>query len=237
MTAECPHCFCSQPDGLLCSEDTGKLETMFAAVPALVAQLDVAASKQARLSSSSKSGKGVARELSPVNWGAVAARDELLVQVAMWGGDIDAVRRHPQADEILRGVGKATKNAYRVIDRMQERVYLGQCLFEADDLTCHAELWAKPGAGQVGCSQCEITDEVAERRRWMLGRMRDMLFTPAEAARVMGEIGGVVVTEARIRGYLHRGKRLAYRAPVDAKRFRLGDLLDVVMDESERRSA
>jgi hypothetical protein len=38
-----------------------------------------------------------------------------------------------------------------------------------------------------------------------------MLCTVKEASRYVGEIGHIRVTEASIRGYLHRG-RLAYRA-------------------------
>ena len=70
----------------------------------------------------------------------------------------------------------------------------------------------------------------------MLEMAEDMLVTAKEASTYLGEIGGIKVTEASIRGYVHR-QRLAYRAPAEAKRFRLGDLLTVVLDESERKSA
>jgi hypothetical protein len=62
----------------------------------------------------------------------------------------------------------------------------------------------------------------------------DMLFTVKDAATMMGEVGGIKVTEASIRGYLHR-KRIAYRP--GGTMIRLGDLLAVVVDEGERKSA
>lgn len=206
---------------------------MLSAVPQLLDQLQVAISKQAKTAGNGKASKGSAHERSPINWGIVAVRDALLVQVAMWGSDIDAIRRHPQAAEILSDIGHGVKNAYRAIDRIQERVYLGQCLYEEDGLTCHAEIWARPGAHQVTCTQCEITHEVHERRAALLLRAADMLFTVREASTMVGDVGGIRVTESAIRGYLHR-KRIGYRT---GTMIRLGDLLDVVMDEGEKRSA
>src|SRR4051794_37362738 len=95
MTTECPSCRCHQPDSLLCWQCSEAVTTMLAAAPALADQLDVAASKQARLSTGGKAGKGTAHLKEPINWGAAAARDALMVEVALWGGDIDAIRKHP----------------------------------------------------------------------------------------------------------------------------------------------
>jgi chaperonin GroEL (HSP60 family) len=72
-------------------------------------------------------GKGSAHERSPINWGVVATRDALLVELALWGDDINVIRKHVQAAEIASGIGKAVKNAYQAIDRMADRKYLGKC--------------------------------------------------------------------------------------------------------------
>lgn len=235
MTATCPSCGCHQPSGLLCSEDTAALETMLAAVPELVEQLQVAIGRQARIGTTGKG--GLARERSPLNFGALAVRDALLVELALWGDDIDAIRRHPQAAEIVSGVGKAVKDAYRAIDRTQDRKYLGTCLYEEGGATCHAELWARPGAHQVTCSQCDCTHDVGERRDWLLRQAEDMIVTPREAARYIGEVGGITVGHQRIRNYLDRG-HIATRPTHDSvKRLRLGDLLAVLSDEAERKTA
>jgi hypothetical protein len=197
-------------------------------------QLNVAVAKQAKIGGNGKAGKGSAHERNPVNWDVAAVRDSLLVELALWGDDILAIRRHPQAADIVSGIGRAVKDAFRAIDRMQERQYLGQCLFEEGGLTCHAEIWARPGAHQVTCTQCGITHEVGERRAWLLQQARDMLFTVKDASLMIGEVGRIQVTEASIRGYLHR-KRIAYRP--GGNLIRLGDLLAVVLDESERKTA
>jgi hypothetical protein len=232
MSAQCPSCGAAQPDGLLCYDDAVAVETMLAAIPELAHQLDLAISKQAKIAGG-KAGKGSAHERSPINFGAMAARDALLVEYALWGGDINAIRRHPQAAEIASGIGKVVKDAYRAIDRAADRQYLGQCLHEEDGAVCHAELWARPGAHQLTCSQCETVHDVLERRAWLLQEAADMLCSVREASRYVGEVGKIKVTEASIRGYIHRG-RIAYHS---GKMIRLGDLLAVVLDESERKSA
>jgi hypothetical protein len=117
--------------------------------------------------------------------------------------------------------------------RAQDRQYLGTCFAEEDQAVCHAELWAKPGAHQVTCTQCAQTHEVYERRQWLLEQAADMLCTAREASRYLGEIGGIRVTEARIRGYIHRGRVIYHTGTT----FRLGDLVAVAVDDSRRRSA
>lgn len=227
MTAQCPSCGSAQPDGLLCHDDTSAFETMLAAVPQLIEQLDLAVSKQARIGTGGGKG-GLAREKSPVNFGAMAVRDLLIAEVAIWGTDIDELRRAPWAAKAVAGLGRAVKNAYRVIDRMQERTYLGTCLYEEDGATCHAELWAREGASQVTCSQCEVTHPVAERRDWLMARAAPMVVTAKEAAVYIGEVGTLVVSETSIRNWVGRGK-IPLRPGLSTQRqFELGDLLDYI---------
>lgn len=234
VTAICPSCGCSQPDGLLCHDDTAAIETMLAAVPQLIEQLEVAISKQAKISTGGKAGKGSIHERSPINFGVLAVRDALLVELALWGDDIDAIRRHPKAAEIVTGVGRAIKDAYRAIDRMQERKYLGQCLYEESGLVCHSEIWVRPGAHQVKCTQCEHVHDVSVRREKLLDEAEDLICTPREASRYIGEVGGMEVGHQRIRNYLDR-KRITERpSPDGVKRFRLGDLLALLRNDAAR---
>lgn len=249
MSAICPSCGCHQPEGLLCHDDTAALETMLAAVPELVRQLDVAISKQARVATvsgvpfRSRADEDDGNEAnlkhtrSPINWGVVAARDSLVVEAAFVGQDVDWVRRHPQAGEMLGSFGRAVKNAYQAIDRARDRQYLGACLAEEDGLICHAELWIKPGSHQHRCTQCETVHEVGKRRAELLEKAEDLIVTPREASQYVGEVGGITIGHQRIRNYLDRG-RISKRPSIDGKlRFRLGDLLVVILDESERKSA
>ena len=235
MSGTCPSCGCYQPESLLCHDDSAAVETMLAAAPQLVDELQVAIAKQARVGGGGKAGKGSAHERSPVNWGAVAARDTLLVELALWGSDIDAIRKHPQAAEIVTGIGRVVKDAYRTIDRMQDRQYLGQCLAEEDGAVCHAELWVRPGAHQMKCTQCETVIDVLARREDLLDKAEDMIVTPKEASSYVGEVGGIEVGQQRIRNYVDR-KRIARRPSPDGQmRLRLGDLLEVLRRDTATR--
>jgi hypothetical protein len=237
VTGVCPSCGAVQSQAWLCHDCSAALEVMLAAAPQLLEQLDVAISKQAKAGGNGKAGQGTAHTKSPINFGALAVRDALMVELAFVGEDVNWVRSHPQAGEMLAKLGRAVKDAYRAIDRMQERQYLGRCgMYEPghEDQVCQAELWARPGAKEVKCRLCEHVHTVATRRVDLLEMAEDLFCTVKEASSYMGEVGHIVVTEASIRGYLHRN-RLAYRPGTTM--IRLGDLLDVVVDEGERRTA
>ena len=259
----CPICERQQDLGLVCHACVTVLERDLAEVRALMGELDTTASKQARIGGG---GKGApARERSPINWGGVEAADVLTNVLTTWARDvaevgflaahstnpgwaasrillnhIDAIRRHPAANELFDQIIDAIKQARRAIDRPADRVYLGQCMVETPDedgrqVTCLAELFARPQASEVVCRVCSAEHPVAERRAWLMQRAKDMIVTVKEAATFIGEVGGIKVSQSSIRGYLHRG-RIAYRPGV-TNGIRLGDLLAVVLDDSERKGA
>lgn len=258
----CPLCGCEQSEGLLCHAETTLLERELGDVAAIVAELDTTLSKQARIGNGGTS--GLARERTPI---AVGAMDPIWVLgnvLTTWIRDITgdewrpglganpataaaahllmeipAIRRHPAVDELVDEITDAIRLARRTVDRPADKVYLGQCLVETPDdegrqVTCLAEVYARPGAHEVTCKVCGVCHEVAERRAWLLQRAEDMLFTVQQAAQMVGDVGRIRVTEAAIRGYIHR-KRIAYRP--GGKLIRLGDLMAVVLDEGERKSA
>ena len=234
MSIPCPSCGCATPEGTLCVEDSAALSAMLAAVPQLLEQLEVAVSKQAKTAGGGKAGKGTAHLKSPVNWGVAAVRDALLVELALWGTDVLAIRKRPDAGRAVSGIGRAIKDAYRAIDRMQDRQYLGQCLFEEGGLICHAEVWVKPGAHQVACGQCETVHDVSELREKRLIEAEDLIVTPREASSYVGEVGNIPVGQQRIRNYLDRGRIAKRPSPDGVLRLRMGDLLAVLRDEATR---
>ena len=270
MSGTCPVCEAQQDASLLCSACCDRLERELGDVAAIIGELDITLSKQARIGVAGA--PGLARERTPINVGAMNAAGDLANTLMTWARDVSSeqwrpsdadlmvvggrtkasaryllahvpeIRRHPAVVELVDEISDAIHQARRAVDRPADRVYLGQCLMETPDnegrqVTCLAELYARPQAHEVRCSVCSTEHPVAERRAWLLTRASDMLVTVKEASSYLGEIGGIKVTESSIRGYLHRGARLQYHAPVEAKRFRLGDLLTVVLDESERKSA
>jgi hypothetical protein len=277
----------------LCSSCCDRLERDLGDVASIVADLDVTLSRQAKIGSAGKSGKGWAREKLPIHMGAVEAADVLANTLTTWARDvtekpaectcghenlpahfhmtpcaikvahlarisldrplvtnpshagarillssIPAIRRHPAVVELVDEISDAIRQARHAVDRPADRVYFGACYSETPDedgrlITCVEEIWASPAATEVTCRVCSVEWSIAERRAWLLKRAEDMLVTVAYASTYLGEIGRITVTQDRIRGYIRREK-IAYRAPVEARRFRLGDLLAVVLDESEK---
>jgi hypothetical protein len=221
----------------LCTDCCAAVETMLAAAPQLVDQLEVAISKQAKIGGGGKAGKGSVHERSPINFGALAVRDALLVELALWGDDINAIRKHPKAGEIASGIGKVVKQAYQAIDRMADRKYLGKCNHKLDGLYCQEELWVRPKAKEIRCRSCQYEHNVANRRADMLDMAEDLICTPREASRYIGEVGGMDVGHQRIRNYLDRGRIAERPSPDEHKRLRLGDLMDLLRKDAERKSA
>jgi hypothetical protein len=262
-TAECPVCGCPQEQGLLDNACTTRLERELGDVASIVAELDIAISKQARIGNASGPG-GLARERSPINVGAMLVADDLQNTLTTWARDvlpnmgpyamgpyslpnpstfaarlllahIDAIRRHPAVVELVDEITDAIAQARRVVDRPADRAYLGQCLVETPDeegnpVTCYEEIWARPSASTVTCKVCGIEHPVRERRAWLLTKAEDYLFTVKDASEMLGEVGHITVTQASIRGYIHRGK-IGYKS---GKTIRLGDLLAVVVEEGEK---
>jgi hypothetical protein len=223
----------------LCTDCCAAVETMLAAAPQLVDQLEVAISKQAKIGGGGKAGKGSVHERSPINFGALAVRDALLVELALWGDDINVIRKHPKAGEIASGIGKVVKQAYQAIDRARDRQYLGKCSCKLNGLECHEELWVKPGAlkGVIRCRSCQYEHDIADRREYMMNVAEDLICTPLEASRYIGAIGHMEVGHQRIRNYLDRGRITERPSPDEYKRLRLGDLMDLLRKDAERKSA
>jgi hypothetical protein len=263
----CPSCGCEQGAGLLCAADTARLERDLGDVAAIVADLDVTLSKQAKIGTASGPG-GLARERSPLNVGAMNVAGDLANTLLTWSRDVsgeswwpteaqfmvaggrtnaaaayllsrvDEIRRHPAVNELVDEISDAIAQARRVVDRPADRIYLGQCMVETPDdegrlVTCLEEIWARPGASETTCKVCGTEHPVRERRAWLLKKAEDYLYTVKDASEMLGEVGHITVTQARIRGYIHRGK-IGYRS---GKLIRLGDLLEVLVDDSERRTA
>lgn len=145
---------------------------------------------------------------------------------------IDPIRRHPAVVELVDEVLDAIRLARRTIDRYADRQYLSVCRAVQGGVECTEELWASPAATEVTCRVCGTEYEVAERRAQLLKLAEDMLFGVKEASQFVGEVGRIRVSEASIRGYLHR-KRLSYRT---GTLIRLGDLLAIVIQDGEHTS-
>lgn len=201
----------------------------------------------------------IASTRNPVHWGASIAAGTLENVLTTWVRDLTdddwrpglgvppsaaaaghmlmlvrEIRRHPAVDELVDQITDAIAQARRAVDRPADRTFVGPCNTMTEGVKCIEDLYARRGASEVRCKVCSAEHDVAARREWLLDQAEDRLVTVREAARYLGEVGGQAVTEDRIRGHLRRGQRLAFRPGTNT--FRLGDLLDILRDDSQRRA-
>jgi hypothetical protein len=257
MTPTCPCCGAEQSQSLTCANCVLRIEQLLAEVAALHDELYVAISRQAKLGNTS-SGGSLARERTPVNFGASTAATNLTDTLASWArdvsgdqwrpthgrpvmvqaawlllGSIDTIRRHPAVEELVAEIGEAVSEAWRIIDRAPDRVYVGPCwesvLDEYDNtVTCTQSLYARPGVEEVRCRTCAAVHSIADRRAWLIDQAADLVVTAREAARYVTKVGNLEVTEANIRNWVGRGKVKLRPGLSTQRQFELGALLDYI---------
>ncbi len=137
----------------MCSACCDRLERELGDVAAIVAELDVTLSKQARIANAGP--VGLARERTPINVGAMTVADDLQNTLTTWArnvvghgnytsatwlppsvtaswalmASIDAIRRHPAVVELFDEVTDAIAQARRAVDRPGNRtiIFVGPC--------------------------------------------------------------------------------------------------------------
>lgn len=94
---------------------------------------------------------------------------------------VEWLRHQPWADEAMDELGDACRLIAPAVDRPADRRWLGVC-GAPDGLTgaCPGQLHARPGASTTRCPECGTGHDVAERRRWLDGMVRERAYTAAE---------------------------------------------------------
>jgi hypothetical protein len=114
----CPVCAGRSRDGLMCAACWAQLARDLRAVPDLLADLDTAAAKQARLTPPTPG--GLASERQPIGWGAADAATALLDRAGQ-------IRAHPAAAELWADITGHTHRARATIDRQDRHIDIGDC--------------------------------------------------------------------------------------------------------------
>jgi hypothetical protein len=146
----CPVCAGRTRDGLMCQPCWNALARDLRAIPDLIADLDTATAKQARLTPPTPG--GLASERNPVAWGAAAAAAALTNTLVTWARDVsdnrtgrigwktpavaahwilrsheDRIRAHPAAAELWADITGHTHRARATIDRQDRHIDIGDC--------------------------------------------------------------------------------------------------------------
>ena len=247
-------------DAQICPGCLDALKTELRAIPALVVDLEITLTRQARVGQRN----GPRSAETPLAYHLAASvdletlRDGLLMWAAAvanrrgiavdapadpaslagwllrWAGE---VAQHPDAAELHGDVLAMTKAARRTIDLPPQRHFVGPC----DE--CGEDLYCGPAAKVVTCrtEDCGASFDVVERRAWLLEAAVDQLRTAAELSRELPWIAGVTIDRKLINQWAVRGRVTKFlphpRDPHDRPRFRLGEVLDLARETALERAA
>jgi len=139
------------------------------------------------------------------------------------------VLEHPKATTMAMMIRGAVLSVHHVIDRPEERAYLGPCRGELrDEGVCKASLYAVEGEAFVRCRVCRTWWAVEELREYLLAIAGDQVVTARDAVGLINPNTGVEITQATIRGWKRRNKVKPVGSYKGADLFRVGDLLEAL---------
>jgi hypothetical protein len=247
---ECPVCERPVTGAVLCPFCTNEILKALADVPMLLAELDITATRQAKVAPRASGGRSAE---TPLPYGARAsdAIRQFTSVLLLWAGainpqgltftaltaaahlriHINLVRQHGMAEKIYDQVTSARAHAFEVIDRDPDLVPAGECGAElADGDTCTEILYGDPDRATVKC-RCGAQYDMD--RTWMLTAAREQQWTAAEIGRVTPG-----VTASMVRDYARRGlvKACGERKIGPSRTipvYRVGDLLDLLTPAKE----
>lgn len=216
----------------------GTVLVLIGGIPGLLADLEVALTRQQRFASGAPVGRGRAGSRLLFNVGASEAIGEikavlrryalLVVPGVVHRGPVEQARwlydvlpgvpgDHWALEGIEAAFRVAVEDGFRVIDRPGDRIYLGLC-------ECGAAVYAQPEQLWVHC-ECGAEIVVADQRARLLERARHRWGSAAELARLLPWFAGAPITEAAITKAGQRDK--LPRLKLDGRvLYRIGDVVD-----------
>jgi hypothetical protein len=257
---------CGRPvadQAYLCDRDTRMLAVDISEVPGLEPELEVTLTRQDRVGESGGGGvtkraeeplpfSAVASEAGYVltntltTWGRHVAEERgvpgpqgspAATEAARWFlGHLEWLRHRPEAAQAYDEITSAVGMVRLVIDRHGSRWYAGPCYAPTAAGPCEADLYGRPGATVLRCTECGTDFDAHVRQQWLLEAARDSLAHAELIGRAAPTLG-VAITPAMIRGYAFRG-RLTHHGHDGAGRplYRVGDVLDLAQQAMTARS-
>lgn len=135
---------------------------------------------------------------------------------------------HPAAEQIMRDVKEIVRDIRRMIDQAPERKYLGTCGVVIEGVECTDGVYAVGDRSYGRCRTCGNEFDMNERREWMRVALEDELAYSGQLATLVSGLG-TFVSSSTVRSWVNRGKLTpADEDSVGRKRYRVGDVLDIV---------
>ena len=142
-----------------------------------------------------------------------------------WTGRIRIAEWGPQ---MLDEMTHLAQRLEALVDRPADRWYAGPC----DQ--CRRDLYARTGAAEVTCPECQLDYDVAARREWLLKAAEDQLVTAATLSRAVSWLGGMPLSQDRIRKWAERGRIVTKPADGLGPLYRVGDALALLAAERQK---
>lgn len=250
---------------LLCDQCRWELEQALAEMPALIDDLMITLTRQARIVQ--RNGGRSAEKPLPfhakaselgdharsvlVGWVRVLAEDNAahypadnIEAISIWlVSRIDDLARHEAAADMWSEITGVANDIRRVTDRPPDRIYAGICGADIEDRPgwqCGEPLYAKPSAELVTCRACVTVHRVDKRRQQMLDALDGMLLTAAEIARLATYlIGDMDRSREQVRKLInqwHSRGLLVPRSRVGDPRFNFGEVKILLAREQARHA-
>lgn len=244
----CPCCDRPTADGLMCHTCTGRLTGDLRTMARLWPALEGVLAKTARRGSGG--GRRTDPSPLPLDPHAYKVRTYVRNQVTTWCRELDLgdpppdgrtrtlilwliariqrIRGHGASDEIAAEMGYCRTLVWQAVDLAAERTYCGACD------TCGADLYARPGATEVLCRDCEkaglitLPVDVAARREAMRATAEDTLVTMDELLTAVPSLYGVEIRRGTVVSWASRGRLASH-----AGRYRVGDVLTLAARQLE----
>lgn len=242
---------------MYCRACDDKLVGWFGEIPGLLDQLEITITRQDRLTAGSAPTTGTKERPLPFNEKAAEVRNDLLIILDYWARQVLAfdaritpdgptacrwmldymgrVRTHERAARLHHQVRVGVSSALRAIDRPAERVFAGPCMAVMGDIECREDLYARPGAETVRCRLCRSEHDVAARREWMLGQVRNESADAALMASILNQLG-FAIHSSTIRRYASEERLEVVGTDSNSTpKYLIGQVIDVFFEKKERR--
>lgn len=222
----CGICQAPATVGSMCGGCVARAELRIMDTPALLRDLDVTITKQAKQAAP---GPGGGSDRMVLNLAASEAGTELRAAWRVFAGKHDptvrevlaglhASVRHPDTPARVTRLEDAFKAADRARDSAPERRVIGTC-------PCGRPLATTRTAGTIECRHCGSRWDIAGTLEDRTERVKHREVSPAEAETYMRAAYRAKLPAETVRSWIKRGD--LQRVWSDSERVRLGDVIDV----------
>lgn len=152
---------------------------------------------------------------------------------------LDWLRRHDAAGDCRDEVAAVVFRASRVIDRDDDRLFIGTCRGSTTDdpgFICPEQLYAAQTDTILQCRRCGTTHDVEARRESALTQAEDKVETAATIARALAR-AGMGITGERIYNWSKRDKleTVGRHSRTGKPLYRVGDVMDLWAEMEAKR--